>query len=58
MIKKTRFSLEDGAERAMTDFTGRPGTIGNFGLATDGNYLYFNWQEDVGDLWVMDVVAN
>ena len=51
-------SIEDGAERAMTDFTGRPGTLGEQGLVTDGDYLYFTWDEDVGDLWVMDVVEN
>jgi hypothetical protein len=22
---------------------------------TDGEYLYFTWREDHGDLWVMDV---
>ena len=43
-------------ERSLTDFGGRPGTLGTFGLATDGDYLYFTWQNDVGDLWVMDVV--
>ena len=45
-------------ERPVTDFTGRPGTLGVFGLATDGSYLYFTWDEDIGDLWVMDVVEN
>ena len=25
--------------------------------ATD-EYLYFTWQEDDGDIWVMDVVPN
>jgi hypothetical protein len=24
-------------------------------LATDGEYLYFTWEEDFGDIWVMDV---
>ncbi len=24
--------------------------------ATDGSYLYFTWQDDLGDIWVMDVV--
>ena len=51
-------SLEDGAERAVTDFHGRPGTIGGFGLATDGSSLYFTWDDNIGDLWVMDVVEN
>jgi hypothetical protein len=29
--------------------------VGN-ALATDGEHLYFSWREDVGDIWVMDVV--
>ena len=49
--------LEDRSERPLTDFSGRPGTLGNFALATDGTYLYFTWEEEFGDLWVMDVVT-
>lgn len=30
--------------------------VGGFALATDDHYLYFTWQEDIGDIWVMDVV--
>ena len=46
---------DDGThERRLTNFSGRRGSIGN--LATDGTYLYFTWDEDIGDLWVMDVV--
>ncbi len=25
---------------------------------TDGDYLYFDWEEDLGDIWVMDVVQD
>ena len=49
-------SLEDGREYPVTDFSGRHGNLGWMPLATDGEYLYFNWQEDLGDIWVMDVV--
>jgi hypothetical protein len=38
----------------MTRLDGRRGTIGFF--VTDDRYLYFNWREDEGDIWVMDVV--
>jgi hypothetical protein len=24
-------------------------------LGTDGKYLYFTWEEDFGDIWLMDV---
>ena len=40
----------------MTDFEERRGSLGVFALATDGDYLYFTWQENIGDIWVMDVV--
>ena len=51
-------SVEDRVTRAMTDLAGRSGTLGAFARATDGRYLYFTWQEDLGDIWVMDVVTS
>ena len=49
-------SMRDGSVRAMTDLAGRYGTAFLFDLATNDEYLYFVWQEDIGDIWVMDVV--
>jgi Tol biopolymer transport system component len=50
-------SLEDGAERAVTDLAGRRGRLGSAcAPVTDGQYLYFSWIEEFGDIWVMDVV--
>ncbi|HXV63360.1 MAG TPA: hypothetical protein VEK15_21855, partial [Vicinamibacteria bacterium] len=49
------FAPEDGTEQRLTQLEGRPGTL-RTQIATDGRFLYFGWQEDVGDLWVMDVV--
>ncbi len=49
-------SLEDGREYPVTDFSGRHGSLFRHSLATDGDYLYFTWEEDLGDIWVMDVV--
>ncbi len=49
-------SLADGTERPVTDFRGRRGSLSEFALATDGDYLYFVWEENLGDIWVMDVV--
>jgi Tol biopolymer transport system component len=51
-------SIEDGTTRRLTRFEGRRGQLGNFTLATDGRYLYFTWRQDLGDLWVMDVVES
>ena len=50
-------SLTDGREYPVTDFSGRHGSLA-FYLATDGDYLYFTWEEDLGDIWVMDVVTD
>ena len=50
-------SLEDEAERPLTDFSGKRGNLGRYALAMDGQYLYFTWEEDLGDIWVMDVVT-
>ena len=51
-------SLDDRKERPLTDFTGRRGDFGTYALATDGDYLYFTWQDDLGDIWVMVVVTD
>jgi TolB protein len=51
-----RVSVSDGAERPMTRLLGRRGTLGIMPPATDGTSLYFSWRNDLGDIWVMDVV--
>ena len=52
-------SAEDGSERQMTDLRGRTGEgIGGYASSTDGRYLYFTWEENLGDIWVMDVVRD
>jgi len=38
----------------MADLSGGIGQIGRNALATDGDYLV--WQENLGDIWAMDVV--
>jgi Tol biopolymer transport system component len=43
-------------ERQLADLSGRPGTVGQFGLAADGSWIYFTWQTADADLWTMDVV--
>jgi Tol biopolymer transport system component len=49
------FSPGEKDAHRLTDFEGRPGSLG-WSLATDGRYLYFTWYDDIGDIWVMDVV--
>ena len=49
-------SLDGRFERPMTSLVGKRGLVDVNALSTDGKYLYFVWNEDLGDLWVMDVV--
>ena len=46
--------LGGATERQLTDFAGRPGRLESLN-DTDGEFLYFTWREDRGDLWVMVV---
>ena len=49
-----KLSSDGGKVSRVTKLEGRRGNIGG-GFTTDGRYLYFLWQEDDGDVWVMDV---
>jgi Tol biopolymer transport system component len=49
-------SLESGEERAITEFNGRRGSLGPLCLTTDGQYIYFAWRDDLGNIWVADVI--
>jgi TolB protein len=48
-------SIDTLKERPLTNLTGRRGTLGIAGTATDGKYIYFTWRDDVGDIWVTDI---
>ena len=47
----------DKSERPLTDLAGKRGGLGPDGLATNGEYIHFRWKDDIGDIWVMDVVT-
>ena len=49
-------SLENGRERRLTDLAGKRGSLYEWAPDTDGEYVYFTWHDNVGDIWVMDVV--
>ena len=51
-------SIADGTERQVTDLVGKRGRLLPEASATDGDYLYFGFEENFGDLWVMDVVQD
>jgi len=50
-------SIDSGDERRLTDFRGRIGQLSR-NFDSDGEYMYFVWREDVGDIWIMDVVRD
>jgi TolB protein len=53
------FSLKGRSTRPVTELAGRRGTLGGQqSPATDGEFLYFTWRDDLGDIWVMDVVQD
>jgi len=49
-------SLESGEERPETALEGRRGRLGTLGLATDGRFIYFTWEEVRADIWLADLV--
>ncbi len=53
-----RCQREDGTEHPVTDLSGRYGRLQEDPcFDTDREYLYFIWAEDLGDIWVIDVVT-
>ena len=52
-----RTPLDGDEPHRMTALSGKPGSIGGLALATDGKSLFFTWEEDLGDLWVMDATG-
>ena len=49
-------SLESREVRPVTALDGRGGALGLLGLATDGRFLYFTWEESRSDIWAADIV--
>jgi Tol biopolymer transport system component len=52
-----RIRVEERTSHVIAKLTGRRGSIGWTGLAMDREFVYFTWQDDLGDVWVMDVVT-
>lgn len=44
--------------RLLVDLSGRPGDMGLYGTPTDGRFVYFTWNDDLGDIWVMDAASS
>jgi Tol biopolymer transport system component len=51
------YRVADGTQRPITNLFGRRGMLGVSQMpASDGTFLYFTWRDDLGDIWVMDIV--
>jgi len=51
-------SIDNRQARPITALTGSRGALGRLGLATDGQNIYFTWEESRGDIWVADLVPS
>jgi hypothetical protein len=51
-------TLSSGRERSLTRFTQRSGGLGGMAMAVSTSHICFTWRNDVGDIWVMDVVPD
>ena len=54
------YTLDDRSRRQVTRFEGRRGGLdarGGGGASGDG-YLYFEWEDDEGDIWTLDLVMD
>jgi TolB protein len=49
-------SADGEIKRQITDLTGRRGNPSPNVLMIDERYLYFGWNEQMGDIWVMDII--
>lgn len=49
-----RLDRLSGTETAVSALEGRRGGLGA-ALATHGRFVYFTWEEDLADVWVMDL---
>ncbi len=43
-------------ERVLVDLSGRRGGLGDHGTPTEGQFIYYTWNDDLADVWVMDAV--
>lgn len=50
-------TLDDGSVRQVTRFSPKPGNLAGEAMAVGEHAVYFTWQINLGDIWVMDVVT-
>ena len=49
-----RIALDGSDAEPVTSLSSRSGRLARAALATDGSYLYFVWEQDLGDVWTLD----
>jgi serine/threonine protein kinase/Tol biopolymer transport system component len=47
-------NVDDGVERTLVDLSGRRGSLNVYGTPSDGKFVYFIWEENLGDIWTME----
>jgi hypothetical protein len=48
---------EGALPRRLVDLSGRLGSLGVYSMPSDGKFLYFIWEEDLGDIWTMEAAV-
>ena len=51
-------TVGNGRERRLTRLPPSIGALGPYALAASKTHLYFTIRKDVGDIWVMDAIAD
>ena len=39
----------------VVDLSGRRGSLGIYSTPSDGKFIYFIWEENLGDIWTMEL---
>jgi hypothetical protein len=50
-------NVDGGGVRTVVDLSGRRGSLGVYGTPSDGKYVYFIWEEGLGDIWTMETTS-
>ena len=44
--------------QVVADLSGRRGSVGIYSTHSDGKFIYFIWEENLGDIWTMTVASS
>ena len=55
----SRVETKPGAtSQVVVDLSGRQGSLGIYNTPSDGKYIYFIWEENLGDIWTMTIASS